>query len=211
MTVASRGTLEGKEQKMKRFVTIMAVLSSVSIASGSAIAAPLYTWDSVTPIRDQIGDASSGIDIDSIRFARDAGGTKYFRMDVNGTPVIGATYSFFVANSPTFLDPDYTFADRFKNVISFTKTFTNNTDSDATSHFNYGSINNSNKFFLEWSLENDSSLKPTFYVSGKSYLNPNPGGTDTTNVSATPIPSAAWLLASGVLCLIGLQRRNKQA
>ena len=32
----------------------------------------------------------------------------------------------------------------------------------------------------------------------------------TNNVSATPIPSAAWLLGSGVLALIGLKRRNRK-
>lgn len=34
--------------------------------------------------------------------------------------------------------------------------------------------------------------------------------TPTKPVSATPIPSAAWLLGSGVLALIGLKRRNRK-
>ena len=33
---------------------------------------------------------------------------------------------------------------------------------------------------------------------------------DLTSATVAPIPSAAWLLASGVLALIGLKRKNRK-
>lgn len=200
---------------MKRKTVVFSLLlAGTLLASAPAVAAPLYDgWSAVTPtVTDPVGDAPPGLDITGIRHAS-VGGDHFFRMDVMGPiPIPGNSYTLFALNAPPA--PDYIFSSTTKpitdpNIISFTKTFTNDTNSeDATSRFRY--TNNGNgSFFLEWSLENDAALNSVFYLAGKTGV--GTATIDTTSMAATPIPGAAWLFVSGILGLIGIKRKNHAA
>lgn len=194
----------------KKSVVALCMLGSL-LASTPVVAAPLYSqWDSVNPmIIDPLNDdAPSGADITGIRYASVAG-DHFFRMDVNGQiPLPGFTYTLYASNTPISSEYIFSGTSGINNtgIISFTKTFTNLTDSDdSTSRFRYTN-NNTGSFFLEWSLQDDTALNNIFYLAGKTSVGSTP--IDTTSVAPTPIPGAAWLFVSGILGLIGIRRKN---
>jgi hypothetical protein len=58
---------------------------------------------------------------------------------------------------------------------------------------------------LDWSIGKADAPTAFAFMAGTAEI--DGGAIDHTNIAAAPIPAAAWLLASGILCLVGLKRK----
>ena len=183
-------------------VFLFAVLFLATVSQPAS--AYLYgSW--TTPIiTDATGDSlaspnNGGTDIAALYFAN-SGGSHFFRMDLNG-----AVTTTDLAN--------------YYSIIFNSSNPANITGLSATGVPSGGLVYNSSplasafefspdKKTLEWQIP-QGLLNGTFSLSGVTIsFVPSFQFNDTTRTATTPIPSAVWLLGSGLLGLIGLQRRR---
>ena len=163
----------------------------------------LYTgWSASPTISDPGNDAGGGAkDITGVWYAKDTS-YQYFRMDLAGAITHSDhadLYSIILNTSPNA-------------VLSFTLSGTGFLHSPLYADFGLFQTNGvANR--LEWRIaKSDITLPEIFTLKGTTSdlsFCPFPFAVrDSTGSFTTPIPSAVWLLGSGVLCLIGLQRRR---
>ena len=180
----------------KGFVVLFAALLLATLPQPSF--ALLYSSWGAPIITDAIGDSlatpnNGGTDISKLYFAND-GTFHYFRMDINGSITSGdhSNYYQFIFNSGNSA-----------NINGLTAIWVgSNLVSPTPDFLRTGST-------LEWKIP-QSQLAGNFSLSGAtiSFVDfPFIRLDDTTASAVVPIPSAALLLGSGILGLVGLKRR----
>jgi hypothetical protein len=164
----------------------------------------LYTgWSASPTISDPGNDAGGGAkDITGIWYAKDTS-YQYFRMDLAGAITSSDhanLYSILLNTNPNA-------------VTAFT--LTGNGFLHLPLYADFGLFPDTNGVAnrLEWKIaKTDLTLPDIFTLKGTTSdlsFHPFPFAVkDSTGSFTTPIPSAVWLLGSGLLGLIGLQRRR---
>ena len=181
-------------------------------------------WDSGTGVTwalDVTGDAiTSGKDILKVGVGSDIdtnNNIEYiFRMYLSAAPDgeedAGTIYNVFLGTSSP--PSDYVIDSMFKWKYSKTSPgygFTMLGDSIAVKEFSQ--VDDQTNHYLEWKVGNDQITDSLFYFMGATTdatgLTTSGHLYDQTEIAATPIPAAAWLLGSGIIGLIGIKRRNQ--
>jgi hypothetical protein len=209
-------------------MVLFAVLFLATLSQPAAAAFSWYDWtDGYQLVRSGTNPAlTSGQDIRNAFYAVNDG-YKYFRMELYGSPNLDANgyanqYGFFV-NSGTGKDfPQYsvplggtgkvdsylnaTVSPTFSGNLLFTpygETYKNGVAPAVAFDLRF----DRNGKYLDWAIPKDQLpdnftwLAATFHSSTLTVL-------DKTAAVATPIPSAALLLGTGIVGLIGLRRRS---
>ena len=200
---------------------------SVFVLSVPMVAAAYVTyggpWDGTTANGTVSPVSNLGLDITDAYHAYVAG-TNYFQINLAGntSTVIGGNgsingyYKVFIdlTQSGTYAHSDYILqyvTSKNPNSGSDPKAFVWAISGPATIDGNAPTTPNSSQFsstFLQWSLTN-SSVGQNFNWWVQTLAGDGTTVLETSTIAtATPIPNAAWLLGSGIIGLIGLQRRR---
>lgn len=186
---------------MKRHSQVLGILFAavVLVTVSQPAHAYLYTgWSASPTISDPNNDAGGGAkDITGVWYAKDVS-HQYFRMDLAGAVTSSDhanLYGILLTASPNA-------------VMAFTLNGTGFLHSPTDADFGLFDTNR-----LEWRIaKSDLTLPDIFTFSGATAdlaFFPFPIAVkDVTGSFTTPIPSAVWLIGSGILGLIGLQRRR---
>ena len=169
-----------------------------------------YSWSPTPNIADAIDIGGGAKDITGIWYAND-GVNKYFRMDLNGVVTSGDRnnlYGIYIGSSSGFTPSTSNLVGGLVFIGSDGTLNFSNVGTPSVGTLGFRSSNTSTTTTLEWTIPGDQ-LPNAFYYMGATQTLPSTIN-DTTDIkyAHTPIPNAAWLLGSGVLCLIGLQRRH---
>jgi hypothetical protein len=191
---------------MKRHDPILGMLFAALVLVTVSQPAHAYLYNSWSPlptISDLGTDAGGGAkDITGIWYAKDTS-NQYFRMDLAGAITSSNhanLYSILLNTSPNA-------------VLAFTLSGTGFLHFPLSAEFGLFPDINGVANRLEWRIaKSDITLPDIFTLTGTTSdlsFHPFPFAVnDVTGSFTTPIPSAVWLLGSGVLGLIGLQRRR---
>jgi len=199
---------------------------SVFVLSVPMVARAALIWDSL-PANGTVDPISpSGLNIfNAYHGYDDTTGTHYFRINLGSTLDGGNTNTLTTASKSTALGSYKIFIDLTPNVVFQynTKTLGNfNYSWDFSgSTFTTGLTGNAptaqsaTQFastYLEWRYVDPASGTGHIGLNFNWWAQTlNGSGTvleTTGTATATPIPNAAWLLGSGIIGLIGLQRRR---
>ena len=207
---------------------IMAVLFvGTFLLTASQPASAAFSWYDWTDGFQVVHDGNDGLpkgqDIRNAFYAA-KDDYRYFRMELAGKPNQGANgfasvYGFFIDSGSGEKYPEYSSLlglDAGNYLDAFTKpkksgglkfTPDSGTLSGGTDYAFDGVKFERNGKYLDWAIPKDqlpdtfSWVAATFHSSTLTLL-------DKSNAVTTPIPSAAWLLGSGIIGLIGLKRRR---
>jgi hypothetical protein len=220
-----------KEERMKKLITICALLTMVLVLSGVAQAAPVnysivdypaYQSDTTTGLTDHVSgtivaDPTTGV-ISSASFTITGGsGTAYtVASALIGHPVTGPAYYIHVTPTQILVTPNNP-----SNPLGY---------GDLRLYGSTGVSGTNDSAILQWYTPGDpwvvgsnnwagytgtvgSKGSGPFFASDHGatpFTNPT-GSRDTMVVAtAVPIPAAIWLLGSGLLGLIGIRRRFRK-
>ena len=215
----------GKKILVVLAAVLLVVVFQISIAPSASGA--LYSWPSTPSITDPTGDAGSpGRDITQAFWAFD--GTDYFfRMDLLGPGFSNNSYYEFYfdkdMNNTTGGSPT---GSGLNGIDVFVSIFFNNSGSFVNSNLQtWNSVasnwnapvapvgfnsNDTSPYFLEWQVASGTLGSGPLTWWGATRNN---GGNliDITSPVTTPIPSAAWLFATGTIALLALRRKRNEA
>lgn len=200
---------------MKRFTTaaVLFFVISMTLAASTVMAATVYSNLDFSDNNPSAGQVINNVSI------TDTGSQYSINMLLNGTPFAGTSYSVLMssASDGVFLEPSYSLDANAYNEAGRRGTAVLKVSFSGT---DYSSSNPGLSFFhsttdktLTWIIDKNILFSgANFWFAGQSYKT---GDLNTiysqTKVAATPIPSAAWLLGTGILGLVGLSRRRRSA
>lgn len=192
--------------------TLITILMSATLLFIATPAFALTTWEATSTISVP---SAPGQDIDKISITD--GGSKYtFDMFLKGKPAmtdVGTQYNIYVGANPHL--PDY--ADylsnanaikwlRLSSTTMLIPSFVTSEGDVKTPTFTTYFSGTTNR--LEWIVDKGDITTVASYFMGTTEKGVYTiDHTNVGNMAATPIPAAAWLLASGLFCLIGLKRK----
>lgn len=201
---------------MKRSSTTVAILAGMLLTSAvSAQASPTWTAYGTVDLSNSMPYA----DIQSVSVTSNTDTKTWdFTMQLSGNPttapVGGLTYSIFfgsMGGDPLFSKSEYQVdansTKLSRGKISLFYTGTEGTTGGDLSPVSTGHSGTS----LFWSVKKSDISLGSFYFAGQSALSSDNSFKERTSVAATPIPGAALLLGSGLVGLLGLNRRKKMA
>lgn len=190
----------------------------------SASATYLRSWSALPLISDGGPDGKTGQDITGAWWWR-TGGNNYFRIDLLGTPVSGSNnfsqyYGIYIDSTTGGGSAlGVSGIDYILRVGSINSTNVGGTWPSASllswdglafvptsTVVTFQHSENGGKT-LEWQFAN-SNLNGIYTFFAATTGHNNNTLVDRTNSYVTPVPNAAWLLGSGIIGLIGLQRRR---
>ena len=196
-------------KSLVRGTSALFFVAAILLATTQPASALLYGGSyGAALVGDDLGDskslvnASGGTDIAALYFANN-GGFHYFRMDLNGAATLAdsANYYNLIINSSTSSNINGLTAVGIPIAIPFTLV----NISPGVSGFQF-----SDGKTLEWKIP-ETQLVGAFSISGLTFSTASPYILDDTKsgvVSVVPIPSAVWLIGSGLLGLVGLKRKS---
>lgn len=210
-----------QEGKMKKRVPWSIIVASLFVLTCTLPASAAFDWEGAGVIRVADPAVNPGQDISQVLFGSDTT-SYYFRMDLAAAPGhsdLNTWYGIYLGTSGVPLDSPFqadfgleatwrTFGSSPLFSPVFTD-FTNPSHQISGQFFSQGNV-------LEWQVAKDAlqsewftalSHSPSISFLGAT-LNAQGALIDSSPVAATPIPGAAWLLASGLIGLIGLRRKN---
>ena len=211
---------------MNPFRTLACSIAVALFFAGSAHAAYLYDWTQAQMLTDSTPDSSGLQNSDNITKAWHGytDGTHYFRLDLAGTLSKSTDYGIYIdskaggGTTPPANGIDYYLLSNYVKATWDTKegrwiTTGNNdrfTSTSGQSLF-FQSSENSGKT-LEWSISPKGQWDFGTSFNWLAATTSDSGALlDKTQVAATPIPGAVWLLGSGILGLVGMKRRKNVA
>lgn len=188
---------------MKKILTWITALLFAGILVSSPALATIYTAHSPE-------DTSIDAGFDILNVSVDDSGADYlFSMVLRGAPsTAGSTYGIYLGlpgntDFPTVVDSGV------ENYLNWSRRLGFRFDDNGT-FFNGTSIQDvafmKNDSTLQWVVGKDLIGSDWFLFSGATFNQSQL--IDSTSVAATPIPGAAWLLASGLIGLVGLRRKS---
>lgn len=212
----------------KLFALFLAFAAFLVFGLTPSAHADLFPWGSGNIITVTDPSPSPGQDIRQVLFGADTG-SYYFRIDLAGAPVLSDTGTWYgiylglpgnVVTSPT--GADFALEAGFRNFGGspvFTPTFTDlRTHSASAARFleNFAAGGN----ILEWQISREALQSEWISAMGTAAaqeafsflaatLDPRGIVLDSTATTVTPLPGAAWLLASGMVAFVGLRRKSR--
>lgn len=206
---------------MHPYKTLTCTLAAALLFAGSAHAAYLYDWSQAQMITDSAPDSpglQASNDITSAWHGY-ASGTHYFRIDLGGTLSTSTNYGIYIdskAGGGTTLPATgidyYLLSDYVKAVWDTTesrwKTNSFSSTNGQSMVFQYSENNGKS---LEWKITPNNEWNFGTNFNWLAATTSDSATLDKTQVAATPIPGAVWLLGSGIVGLIGLKRRKNFA
>ena len=194
---------------------ISGILIAMLLACATAPAFAAFDWNSGAGITWAYGATGTnpptpGKDIEKIGVGSDS--NQYvFRMYLDSAPTTsdyGTIYGIYLGASspPTDYSIESLLKKNTKGVLSYSYLLGDTSFNLATNGFSR--LDNGKT--LEWKIDKTDVTGDWNFLLGATANSSGETVYDHTNVAATPIPAAAWLLGSGIIGLIGIRRRNQK-
>ena len=191
------------------------ILITMLLACATVPAFAAFNWNSGAGITWAYGATGTnpptlGTDIVKIGVGSDS--SQYvFRMYLNGAPATrdyGTVYGVYLGESspPTDYSIESLLKKNTKGVLSYSYLLGDTSFTLAPNGFS--KLDNGKT--LQWKIDKIDVTGDWNYMMGVTSQASGETIYDHTNVAATPIPAAAWLLGSGIIGLIGIRRRNQK-
>ena len=199
----------------KNILTVVFLAVLFATLPQMASAALYGGWGATPNISDDPSDAGGGAkDITGIWHAFD-GTYNYFRMDVAG-PISASDFAnvygiYIDTNAANLTSPTLAENSAVTLVFSWGLTlFESAVATGSISEWAYERSGDSKT--LEWKIKFFDGFPNAYYYLGATSMVNSTETTikDTTDVAAVPIPSAVWLLGTGLIGLVGLKRRQSK-